>query len=201
MGEFASSSHVAVMSAVAPSERAGAAADAPALRPAGPIGLAGCRRTAALLDHETREDRALADGGADDFFRACPPLVLLSVHPIPAWPSPASASAAVPRICCAFVLNSASYYARSPAWDRERRPRARTRPGAPRLTAARPSLRHAARRRRAETVLPDLLSTTVELIKLTTPWHRDLRARIFPLTRRHLARSLTYNTSPLVLAG
>ncbi|MGF6174028.1 amino acid ABC transporter permease [Ensifer sp. 4252] len=133
-----------------------------------------------------------------DFFRSFPPLVLL-IFVYSGLPFLGLQIPALLAVCIAFLLNSSSYYGEIyragvksvPAGQRE----------AARSTGlnAAQSWIYVVLPQAVRNVLPDLLSNTVELVKLTT-----LASVISVPELLHsadLARSLTYNTSPLILAS
>ncbi|SES37163.1 amino acid ABC transporter membrane protein 2, PAAT family [Tranquillimonas rosea] len=136
--------------------------------------------------------------GFIDFFRALPPLVLL-VFVFSGLPFAGLELSPFMAVVVAFLLNNSAYYAevfraglRSvPGGQAEA---ARATGLSPTQTLASVVLPQAVRN-----VLPDLLSNTVEVVKLTS------LASVVSLSEllyaANMARSVTYNSSPLVLAA
>lgn len=133
-----------------------------------------------------------------DFFRAFPPLVLIifvySGIPFLGLQVPAMAAIAV-----AFLLNSASYYGEIYRAGMKSVPKGQREAARSTGLSAFQTFIYVTFPQAVRNVLPDLLSNTVELVKLTT-----LASVISVPELLHsadLARSLTYNTSPLILAA
>jgi len=135
---------------------------------------------------------------AIDFFRAFPPLVLIifiyAGVPFLGVKVPALAAVAI-----AFLLNASSYYGEIYRAGMKSVPSGQ-------LDAARSTgmtttqaFLYVTFPQAVRNVLPDLLSNTVELIKLTTLASVISMPEL--LHSADLARSLTYNTSPLILAS
>jgi polar amino acid transport system permease protein len=133
-----------------------------------------------------------------DFFRAIPPLVLLifiyAGLPFAGFrPSPMTA------VAIAFFLNTSSYYGEiyragiesvgSGQWD------------AARSTGLKghQTLAHVVLPQAVRNVLPDLVSNTVEVVKLTSI--ASVVALPELLYSAEMARSVTFNSSPIVLAA
>jgi len=135
---------------------------------------------------------------AIDFFRSFPPLVLL-IFVYSGLPFIGVQVPPLVAVAVAFLLNSASYYGEiyragmigvpKGQWEAAR---------STGLTGGQ-TLVHVVLPQAIRNVLPDLLSNTVELIKLTTL--ASVIAVPELLHSADLARSLTYNSSPLVLAS
>jgi polar amino acid transport system permease protein len=135
---------------------------------------------------------------AVDFFRAFPPLVLL-VFVYAGLPFIGLHVPALAAVAVAFLINSSSYYGEIyragiksvPEGQRE----------AARSTGLTPAqaLVYVTLPQAVRNVLPDLLSNTVELVKLTTLASVISVPEL--LHSANLARSLTFNSSPLVLAS
>ena len=198
MGEFCEQFlNVAVMTRVAPMIVAGALQTLLLCALLVPIGLLG-GLGAAVLATSGRLAVRWPTMALIDFFRAFPPLVLL-IFIYSGLPFAGIRLGPLSAICVAFFLNSASYYGEIYRAGIESVGRGQIEAG--RSTGLTPAqififitLPQAVRN-----VLPDLLSNTVELIKLTT-----LASVISVPELLHaadLARSLTYNASPLVMAG
>jgi polar amino acid transport system permease protein len=162
-----------------------------------PLGLIGGLMPALLSRSRTRPLRWLAMI-AIDFFRAVPPLVLLifiySGLPFAGLrPSPLTA------VAIAFFLNTSSYYGEIyragiesiPAgqWDAAR---------STGLTGAQAMI-YVVLPQAVRNVLPDLVSNTVEVVKLTSI--ASVVALPELLYSADMARSVTFNSSPLVLAA
>lgn len=133
-----------------------------------------------------------------DVFRAVPPLVLLIfIHA--GLPFAGIRLSPVASVALAFLLNTSSYYgeivrAGIESVGRGQREAARSTGLTAAQTTAWVVLPQALRN-----VLPDLLSNTVEAVKLTSI--ASVVALPELLYSADMARSLTYNASPLVLAA
>jgi polar amino acid transport system permease protein len=162
-----------------------------------PLGLAGGLVFALLSRSSIRPVRWAAVVGID-FFRAVPPLVLLifiySGLPFAGLrPSPLTA------VAIAFLLNTSSYYGEIyragiesiglGQWDAAR---------STGLTVAQ-TLAYVVLPQAVRNVLPDLVSNTVEVVKLTSI--ASVVALPELLYSADMARSVTFNNSPLVLAA
>jgi polar amino acid transport system permease protein len=162
-----------------------------------PLGLAG-GLLFSLLSLSRRRLVRWAAIAAIDLFRAIPPLVLLifvySGLPFAGFrPSPMTA------VAIAFFLNTSSYYGEiyragiesvgRGQWD------------AARSTGlnARQTLAHVVLPQAVRNVLPDLVSNTVEVVKLTSI--ASVVALPELLYSADMARSVTFNSSPIVLAA
>jgi polar amino acid transport system permease protein len=162
-----------------------------------PLGLAGGLAVALLSLSRRRVVRWVAVVGID-FFRAVPPLVLLifvySGLPFAGFrPSPVTA------VAIAFLLNTSSYYGEiyragiesvgAGQWD------------AARSTGLRgwQTLAYVVLPQAVRNVLPDLVSNTVEVVKLTSI--ASVVALPELLYSADMARSVTFNSSPIVLAA
>jgi polar amino acid transport system permease protein len=162
-----------------------------------PLGLAGGLTVALLSLARRRTVRWIAVVGID-FFRAVPPLVLLifvySGLPFAGFrPSPVTA------VAIAFFLNTSSYYGEvyragiesvgTGQWD------------AARSTGLRgwQTLAYVVLPQAVRNVLPDLVSNTVEVVKLTSI--ASVVALPELLYSADMARSVTFNSSPIVLAA
>jgi polar amino acid transport system permease protein len=162
-----------------------------------PLGLAGGLAFALLSRASIRPVRWAAVIGID-FFRAVPPLVLLifvySGLPFAGLrPSPFTA------VTIAFFLNTSSYYGEIyragmesiglGQWDAAR---------STGLTVSQ-TLAYIILPQAVRNVLPDLVSNTVEVVKLTSI--ASVVALPELLYSADMARSVTFNSSPLVLAA
>jgi polar amino acid transport system permease protein len=162
-----------------------------------PLGLAGGMIFALLSRSPIRPVRWAAVVGLD-FFRAVPPLVLLifvySGLPFAGLrPSPFTA------VAISFFLNTSSYYGEIyragiesiglGQWDAAR---------STGLTTTQ-TLAYVVLPQAVRNVLPDLVSNTVEVVKLTSI--ASVVALPELLYSADMARSVTFNSSPLVLAA
>ena len=162
-----------------------------------PLGLAG-GLAFALLSRASLSPVRWAAVVAIDFFRAVPPLVLLifvySGLPFAGLrPSPFAA------VGIAFFLNTSSYYGEIyragiesiglGQWDAAR---------STGLTVSQ-TLAYVVLPQAMRNVLPDLVSNTVEVVKLTSI--ASVVALPELLYSADMARSVTFNSSPLVLAA
>ena len=162
-----------------------------------PLGLAGGLGVALLSRSPLRLVRWAAVVGID-FFRAIPPLVLLifSYSGLPfagIRPSPLTA------VAIAFFLNTSSYYGEiyragiesvgQGQWDAARSTGLR----------AHQALAYVVLPQAVRNVLPDLVSNAVEVVKLTSI--ASVVALPELLYSADMARSVTFNNSPLVLAA
>ena len=162
-----------------------------------PLGLAGGLAFALISLSRSRAVRWAAIA-AIDFFRAIPPLVLLifvySGLPFAGFrPSPMTA------VAIAFFLNTSSYYGEiyragiesvgQGQWDAARST------GLPGYQ----TLLHVVLPQAVRNVLPDLVSNTVEVVKLTSI--ASVVALPELLYSADMARSVTFNSSPIVLAA
>ena len=162
-----------------------------------PLGLAG-GLAFALLSRASLSPVRWAAVVAIDFFRAVPPLVLLifvySGLPFAGLrPSPFAA------VGIAFLLNTSSYYGEIyragiesiglGQWDAAR---------STGLTISQ-TLAYVVLPQAMRNVLPDLVSNTVEVVKLTSI--ASVVALPELLYSADMARSVTFNSSPLVLAA
>jgi polar amino acid transport system permease protein len=162
-----------------------------------PLGLAGGLMVATGSISTSRTLRILTKGYVD-FFRAVPPLVLLLVI-YSGLPFAGVRLSPFMAVCIAFFLNASSFYGEifragvesvgKGQWEA-----ARSTGLSWMQTYQTVVLPQASRN-----VLPDLVSNTVEVIKLTSI------ASVVSFTEllyaADMARSVTYNTSPIVLAA
>jgi polar amino acid transport system permease protein len=133
-----------------------------------------------------------------DFFRAFPPLVLLiflyAGLPFLGLPTPPYVAIGV-----AFFLNSSAYYGEIYRAGMESVPPGQREAGRSTGLSAAQTFLYVTLPQAVRNVLPDLLSNTVELVKLTTLASVISVPEL--LHSANLARSLTYNSSPLVMAS
>jgi polar amino acid transport system permease protein len=162
-----------------------------------PLGLAGGLLFALLSRSSLRPVRWAAVVGID-FFRAVPPLVLL-IFVYSGLPFAGVRPSPLTAVAIAFFLNTSSYYGEIyragiesiglGQWDA-----ARSTGLSVTQTLAYVVLPQAVRN-----VLPDLISNTVEVVKLTSI--ASVVALPELLYSADMARSVTFNSSPLVLAA
>jgi len=162
-----------------------------------PLGLAGGLLFALLSLAPIRAARWTAITGID-FFRAIPPLVLL-IFVYSGLPFAGIRPSPLAAVAIAFFLNTSSYYGEiyragiesvgRGQWD------------AARSTGldARAALTYVVLPQAVRSVLPDLISNTVEVVKLTSI--ASVVALPELLYSADMARSVTFNTSPIVLAA
>lgn len=162
-----------------------------------PLGLVGGLLLALLLRAPFRTVRWSAIATID-LFRAIPPLVLL-IFVYSGLPFAGLRISPLTAVSIAFFLNSSSYYAEiyragidsigRGQWDAARST------GLPMFD----TLTFVILPQAIRNVLPDLISNTVEVIKLTSI--ASVVALPELLYSADMARSITYNTSPVVLAA
>jgi polar amino acid transport system permease protein len=162
-----------------------------------PIGLIGGLGAMFLATSENRLVRGAAMA-AIDLFRSFPPLVLL-IFLYSGLPFLGLRIGPMMAICIAFLLNASSYYGEIYRAGVLSVPRGQTEAARSTGLTATQAFISVVLPQGVRNVLPELLSNTVELVKLTT-----LASVISAPELLHsadLARSLTYNSSPLVLAA
>ena len=162
-----------------------------------PLGLAGGLAFALLSLARSRLVRWAAVVGID-FFRAVPPLVLL-IFVYSGLPFAGFRPSAITAVAIAFFLNTSSYYGEiyragiesvgTGQWD------------AARSTGLKgyQTLAYIVLPQAIRNVLPDLVSNTVEVVKLTSL--ASVVALPELLYSADMARSVTFNSSPIVLAA
>ena len=162
-----------------------------------PLGLAGGLVVALAMGARSRLLRAIV-AALIDFFRAVPPLVLLIfIHA--GLPFAGIRPTAFVSVCLAFLLNNSAYYGEiyragiesigRGQWDAAR---------STGLGAVQAAF-YVVLPQAIRNVLPDLVSNTVEVVKLTSL--ASVVALPEMLYSADMARSLTYNASPIVLAA
>ena len=162
-----------------------------------PIGLVGGLGTMLLATSPSRMARGFAVVFID-LFRSFPPLVLL-IFVYSGLPFAGLRLSPLAAICVAFFLNASSYYGEIYRAGVLSVPRGQIEAArSTGLTAAQTFL-YVTLPQGLRNVLPELLSNTVELVKLTTLASVISVPEL--LRSADLARSLTYNSSPLVLAA
>jgi polar amino acid transport system permease protein len=133
-----------------------------------------------------------------DFFRAIPPLVLL-MFVYAGLPFAGIRLSPLAAVAIAFLLNNSSYYGEiyragiesvgRGQWDATRSTGLK----------AHQALAYVVLPQAIRNVLPDLISNTVEVVKLTSL--ASVVALPELLYSADMARSITFNTSPIVLAA
>ena len=162
-----------------------------------PLGLAG-GLAFALLSRASLSPVRWAAVIAIDFFRAVPPLVLL-IFVYSGLPFAGLRPTPFAAVGIAFLLNTSSYYGEIyragiesiglGQWDAAR---------STGLTLSQ-TLAYVVLPQAMRNVLPDLVSNTVEVVKLTSI--ASVVALPELLYSADMARSVTFNSSPLVLAA
>jgi polar amino acid transport system permease protein len=133
-----------------------------------------------------------------DFFRAVPPLVLL-IFVYAGLPFAGLRLTPLQAVAIAFFLNTSSYYGEIFRAGLESVGRGQWEAARSTGLTARQTLTAVILPQAIRNVLPDLLSNTVEAVKLTSI--ASVVALPELLYSADMARSLTYNASPLVMAG
>jgi polar amino acid transport system permease protein len=162
-----------------------------------PLGLAGGLAFALLSLARSRPVRWAAIVGID-FFRAVPPLVLLifvySGLPFAGFrPSPVTA------VAIAFFLNTSSYYGEIYRAGIESVGQGQWDAASSTGLKGYQTLAYVVLPQAIRNVLPDLVSNTVEVVKLTSI--ASVVALPELLYSADMARSVTFNSSPIVLAA
>jgi len=162
-----------------------------------PLGFAG-GLLVALASLSGRRSLRWAVKAAVDLFRALPPLVLLILI-YSGLPFAGVRLSPLAAVCIAFFLNTSSYYgeimrAGIESVGRGQWEAARSTGMGSIATFGDVILPQAMRN-----VLPDLVSNTVEVVKLTSIASVVSMGEL--LYAADMARSLTFNSSPIVLAG
>ena len=162
-----------------------------------PLGLVGGLLVALAMGVRLRAVRAVV-AALIDFFRAVPPLVLLIfIHA--GLPFAGIRPTAFASVCLAFLLNNSAYYGEiyragiesigRGQWDAAR---------STGLNVAQAAF-YVVLPQAVRNVLPDLVSNTVEVVKLTSI--ASVVALPELLYSADMARSVTFNSSPIVLAA
>ncbi|MET0745334.1 MAG: amino acid ABC transporter permease [Microvirga sp.] len=162
-----------------------------------PLGLAGGLGAMLLATSQRRAVRWPAIV-LIDLFRSFPPLVLL-IFLYAGLPFAGIRLPPMAAVCVAFFLNASSYYGEIYRAGVESVPRGQVEAGRSTGLTAGQTFLFVTLPQAVRNVLPELLSNTVELIKLTTLASVVSAPEL--LHSADLARSLTYNTSPLIMAA
>ena len=135
---------------------------------------------------------------AIDFFRAVPPLVLL-IFVYSGLPFAGIRLSPLAAVAVAFFLNTSSYYGEIYRAGLESVGRGQWDAARSTGLSAFDTLTSVVLPQAVRNVLPDLVSNTVEVVKLTSL--ASVIALPELLYSADMARSLTFNTSPIVLAA
>ena len=162
-----------------------------------PLGLIGGLTFAIISLSRLRIVRWPAMAGID-FFRAIPPLVLL-IFIYAGLPFAGFRPSPMLAVAIAFFLNTSSYYGEIYRAGIESVGRGQWEAARSTGLGALPAFTHVVLPQAVRNVLPDLISNTIEVIKLTS----IASVVSFPelLYSAEMARSLTFNSSPVVLAA
>ena len=135
---------------------------------------------------------------AIDFFRAVPPLVLL-IFIYAGLPFAGIRLSPLAAVALAFFLNTSSYYGEIYRAGLESVGRGQWDAARSTGLSAFATLTHVVLPQAVRNVLPDLVSNTVEVVKLTSI--ASVVALPEMLYSADMARSVTFNASPIVLAA
>lgn len=133
-----------------------------------------------------------------DFFRSIPPLVLL-IFVYSGLPFAGLRLSPFTAVVVAFFLNNSAYYGEILRAGLQSVGYGQTEAARSTGLSAIQSLRYVVLPQATRNVLPDLISNTIEVIKLTSLASVVSLAEI--LYSADMARSVTYNASPIVLAA
>ncbi|MDA0276799.1 MAG: amino acid ABC transporter permease [Proteobacteria bacterium] len=162
-----------------------------------PLGVAGGLLVALLSTARSRLVKVLVIVYVD-FFRAFPPLVLLMfiAYGLPFLDIRLGAFGAV---AISFLLNTSSYYGEIFRAGIESIPRGQFEAARSTGLSGLQTLRHVVVPQAVKNVAPDLLSNTLEVIKLTSIASVVALPELLHTARE--AQSITYNATPIVAAG
>lgn len=162
-----------------------------------PLGVAGGLAVALMGRTSMRPLRWLVAFYVD-FFRAFPPLVLLMFVafglPFTGLDLPAFGAVAL-----AFLLNTSSYYGEIFRAGIESVPRGQSEAARSTGLSAFQAMTHVILPQAVRNVVPDLVSNTLEVIKLTSIASVVALPELLHAARE--AQSLTYNATPIIAAG
>jgi polar amino acid transport system permease protein len=162
-----------------------------------PLGLGGGLAIALLSTIKSRVLRT-ALIFYTDFFRAFPPLVLLMFIafglPFTGLDLPAFASVAL-----AFLLNTSSYYGEIWRAGIESIPRGQLEAARSTGLGAAQTMAYVVVPQATRNVIPDLISNTLEVVKLTSIASVVALPELLYAARQ--AQSITYNATPIIAAG
>ena len=162
-----------------------------------PLGLAGGLLVALAMGVRFAAVRAVV-AALIDFFRAVPPLVLLIfIHA--GLPFAGVRPSAFVSVCLAFFLNNSAYYGEIYRAGIDSVGRGQWEAARSTGLGAVATIVYVVLPQAVRNVLPDLISNTIEVVKLTS----IASVVSFPelLYSADMARSLTFNSSPVVLAA
>jgi polar amino acid transport system permease protein len=162
-----------------------------------PLGLAG-GLLVALLSLSRRRAVAWTTIALVDLFRAAPPLVLLILL-YSGLPFAGVSLSPTVAVCLAFLCNTSSYYGEIYRAGIESVGRGQWEAARSTGLTGLQTLAHVVLPQAVRNVLPDLVSNTIEVVKLTS----IASVVSFPelLYSADMARSVTLNSSPVVLAA
>lgn len=133
-----------------------------------------------------------------DFMRALPPLVLL-IFVYSGLPFAGVELSPFVAVAIAFLLNNSAYYAEVYRAGLQSVPAGQWEAAQATGLTKTQMLVHVVIPQAVRNVLPDLLSNTIEVVKLTSLASVVSLSEL--LYQANMARSVTYNSSPLVLAA
>jgi polar amino acid transport system permease protein len=162
-----------------------------------PLGLAG-GLLVALLSLSRSRAVVWATIALVDLFRAAPPLVLLILL-YSGLPFAGIRLSPTVAVCLAFLLNTSSYYGEIFRAGIESVPRGQTEAARSTGLSALQTLAYVVVPQAARNVTPDLISNTLEVIKLTSIASVVALPELLHAARE--AQSLTYNATPIIAAG
>ena len=162
-----------------------------------PLGLLG-GLAVALLAGTRRPALHIAVAAFVDFFRAVPPLVLL-IFIYSGLPFAGIRLSPFAAVALAFLLNNASYYGEIYRAGIESVGRGQWEAARSTGLGTLQTMAYVIIPQAVRNVLPDLISNTVEVVKLTSL--ASVVALPELLYAADMARSVTYNASPIVLAA
>lgn len=162
-----------------------------------PLGLAGGLVVGTLGTHRSRLVRA-ATAVFVDLFRAIPPLVLL-IFIYAALPFAGLKISPFAAVVLAFLLNTSSFYGEIFRAGIESIGQGQWHAARSTGLSAGQTLAHVILPQAARNVVPDLASNTLEVVKLTALASVVSFSEL--LYTAEMARSVTYNASPIMLAA
>jgi polar amino acid transport system permease protein len=162
-----------------------------------PLGLAGGLAVALLSTVRSRAVR-LAVAAYVDFFRAFPPLVLLMFIAF-GLPFLGLDLGAFGAVALAFLLNTSSYYGEIFRAGIESIPRGQYEAARSTGLSALQTMTYVVVPQATRNVVPDLISNTLEVVKLTSIASVVALPELLFAARE--AQSLTYNATPIIAAG
>ena len=162
-----------------------------------PLGVVGGLGVALLSQTQSKPARWLVAAYVD-FFRAFPPLVLLMFIafglPFTGLDLPAFAS-----VAAAFLLNTSSYYGEIFRAGIESIPRGQFEAARSTGLSGAQTMAYVIVPQATRNVIPDLISNTLEVVKLTSIASVVALPELLYAARQ--AQSVTYNATPIIAAG